>query len=465
MTTPTGQTSRFVLSALLALTLTAPVFSGDVPIASWAAESIEGTVVTDTSGNGHHLALKGDSVEQFMGRTLLRTGPGMYAVGPALGDGWPAFSLVAVVFQEQRGNLYAGIVCRDVYGGPDGDVFGIITDPQGNWVGRVTTDSGQTGVSAPIVPGWHQLALTYDGTAARLYVDGGLVAESKISGSLVSRPGTPLTVGAYSNLNGPYSGGVALAAIHDRALSGDELASGWVQWQQNHPAALEFGFAQGNDIHITDTKSVEILNDAVDMINADPYVAFSLWLGDLTQDSASDAMALARMGLDRLRRPYYALRGNHDLAGGYFEREFGPLNRVFEYAGWKFILLDSNPETEPIGGERIEWLRELLKATDPSQPIVLCTHHPLYPNTRAYLAPGAADVIALFKGHNLKAVLSGHYHANQEEVIDGVLYTTTACLATTRGNHDGTTPRGYRLFYCAGDTITTQFVIVRDPRP
>ncbi len=465
MTTRTGHPSSSALCALFALTLTATVFSGNSPVASWAAESIDGTAVTDTTGNGHHLALKGASAEQFMGRLFLRTGPGKWAVGPALGDGWPAFSLVAVVFQELHESAYSGIVGRDMYGGPDGDVFGIITDPQGNWVGRVTTDSGQTGVSAPIVPGWHQLALTYDGTSARLYVDGDLAAESTISGALVSRPKTPLTVGAYSNFSGPYSGGLAVAEVYDRSVSGDELSSDWSQWQQKHPAAMEFGFAQGSDVHVTDTKSVEILNDAVDMINADPYVAFSLWLGDLTQDSASDAMALARMGLDRLRRPYYVLRGNHDLAGAYFEREFGPLNRVFEYAGWKFILLDSNPETEPIGGERIEWLRELLKATDPSQPIVLCTHHPLYPKTRAYLAPGAADVIALFKGHNLKAVLSGHYHANQEEVVDGVLYTTTACLATTRGNHDGTTARGYRLFYCSGDTITTQFVTVRDPRP
>jgi len=218
-------------------------------------------------------------------------------------------------------------------------------------------------------------------------------------------------------------------------------------------------------VHITDTRSVEILNDGVDMINGDPRVAFSLWLGDLTQASEADAMALARMGLSRLRQPYHVLRGNHDLAGGHFEREFGPLNHAFEYGGWKFIMLDSNPENEPFSEDRMQWLRDVLAATDPAQPLVLCTHHPLYPNTRAYLAPGAADVIALFSGHNLRAALSGHYHANQEGIVDGVLYTTTACLSSTRGNHDGTTKHGYRLFHCTRDSISTEFVTVKDSKP
>ena len=74
--------------------------------------------------------------------------------------------------------------------------------------------------------------------------------------------------------------------------------------------------------------------------------------------------------------------------------------------------------------------------------------------------PEADEVLALFAGHNLRAVLNGHFHGNQEEVVDGVLFTTTACLSSTRGNHDGTDLKGYRLFHCAGGEITTEFVAV-----
>lgn len=459
--------SRFLtlrMGALCALVLfscgaTAPADDG--PVAAWDVAHLDGDTLVDATGNGHDLAVVGATAEEFMGRAFLRTGTRRYAIGPPLGDGWPAFSLLAVVFQEQPAQGFAGIACRDAYGGPEGDVFGILTDPRGNWVGRVMTAAGQTAISTPAQTGWRHLALTYDGAEARLYVDGEQAAEQALTGDLVAEPDTPFAIGCYSNLNGWYSGGVAAVQLYDRALTSGQVADAWAAWQRENPAATAFTFAQASDVHITDTRSVEILNDAVDMINADPRVAFSLWLGDLTQDSTSDAMALARMGLDRLRRPYYAVRGNHDMRAGYYEREFGELNYTFEYAGWKFIMLDSNPGGAPIGQERIEWLQEVLAETDPAQPLVLCTHHPLYPNTRAYLLPGAADVIALFADHNLKAALAGHYHANQEEVVDGVLYTTTVCLATTRSNHDGTTERGYRLFHCTEDSITTEFVLVR----
>lgn len=441
-------------------------FCAEGLVGSWEVASIDGDTLVDLSGNGHDLKLHDTSVKEFMGRAFLRTGPRRYASGPALGDGWQSLTLTVVVLQERDPAAWTGIACRDNYGGAAGDVFGILSDPQGNWVGRLTTTDGQVGVIAPIETGWHHLAVTYDGAAVRLYLDGKLAQEKPLTGVIVAEPGTPLVLGGYSNLNGWFTGGIASVQIYERALSAEELAAAWEQWQAEHPQATEFVFAQASDTHITDTKSVEIVNDAVDMINADPRVAFSLWLGDLTQFSTSDEMTLARMALDRLRRPYYTLRGNHDLKDGLYEREFGELNYTFEYGGWKFIMLDSNPgDDTPIDAERMQWLREVLAETDREQPLVLCAHHPLYPNTATHLLAGAADVLALFADHNLKAVLGGHHHGNQEEVIDGVLYTTTACLATTRTNFDGTTLRGYRLFHCTQDSITTEFVPVRDVKP
>lgn len=455
-----------MLALALLTTWAVPAQPADGPVASWDVADVVGDVLADTSGHGHDLQLQGMAVEEVTGRAILRAGPGQCAVGPALGDGWSALSLVAIVLQERGVEAYAGIVCRDNYGGPTGDVFGLLTDPQGNWVGRLTTTEGQAGLTAPIVPGWHQLALTWDGTIARLFVDGAVAMERPLAGTLVAEPGTPLVIGAYSNLNGFFPGGVARVELYDRALSAEEVAAAWAQWQAEHPQATAFSFAQAADVHITDTRSVEILNDAVDMINADPRIAFSLWLGDLTQNSKPDEMALVRMGLDRLRRPRYTLRGNHDLRDGLYEREFGELNYTFEYAGWKFIMLDTNPgDNTPLDAERMDWLRQVLAATDPAQPLVLCAHHPLAPHPPSHPLAGAAEVLALFSGHNLKAVLCAHHHGNYEETVDGVLFTGTSCLATTRTNFDGTTARGYRLFHCTEDTITTEFVPVRDVKP
>lgn len=467
MQRPTGSTLIHKLAIISALALLgASAVAEDGLVARWDLAGVEEAAIADLSGNDHAFEVSGATVEEAMGRSFLRTGPDAYAIGPVLGDGWEALTLVAIVLQEHPPTAYSGIIARDDYGGPEGDVFSILTDPHGNWAGRVYTEEGRATLGTPAELGWHHLALTYDGAAARLYVNGELAQERPLTGAIVSEPDTPLVVGAYSNLNGWYSGGVAFAELHNRARSGDEVAAQWAAWQEENPLSREFTFAQASDTHVTDTKSVEIVNDAVDMINADPRVAFSLWLGDLVQTSSADSMALARMALDRLVRPRYTVRGNHDQRGDHYEREFGELNYTFEYAGWKFIMLDSNPgDNTPICDERMQWLRDVLAETTTDQPLVLCTHHPLYPNTRRYLLAGAEDVIALFAEHNLKAAIAGHYHANQEEVLDGVLYTTTVCLATTRTNHDGTTERGYRLFHCTEDSITTEFVPVRDVQP
>jgi hypothetical protein len=354
---------------------------------------------------------------------------------------------------------------RDNYGGPDGDAFGIITAPRDRWTARLATDEGQATLAAPIRTGWHALALTFDGATARLFVDGEPADEAPLTGTIVERPDTPIALGAYSNAGGAYAGGIAFATVYDRALSPGELCANWERWRQEHPLDGSFRFAQASDTHITDTQSVEILNDGVDSINSDPAIAFSLWLGDLTQYSTADEMALVRMALDRLAMPPYVLRGNHDLREDFFEAQFGDLNYTFERRGWKFIMLDTNPgDDTPIDAERMAWLREVLAGTPAGQPLVLCSHHPLAPNAGLRLA-GADEILALFDEHDLKAVLGAHHHGNHEETVEGVLFTNTSCLATTRGNFDGTTTRGYRVFYCREGEITTQFVPVRDVRP
>jgi len=453
-----------LLSAIVLLAALAP--AQDVgPVASWDVADVAGDALADGTGNGHDMTLAGAATEEFMGRSFLRFGPDKYAAGPTLGDGWQTLTLVATVMQESDKGAYGGIICRDMYGGPAGDVFGILTDPQGNWAGRLATTGGSAGLTAPMQIGWHQLALTYDGEMARLYVDGQEALEKPLQGALATEPDTPLALGAYSNQNGWYAGGLAGAAVYDRALSGEELAAAWAQWQEEHPTSTSFSFTEAADLHVTDTRSTEIVNDAVDMINADARVAFSLWLGDLTQYSSSDEMALARMTLDRLRKPRYTLRGNHDQKADYYAREFGELNYTFEYAGWKFVMLDTNPgDKTPIDAERMQWLRDVLAETDPAQPLVLCSHHPMVVGFPLSLA-GCADILALFEGHNLKAVLGAHFHSTWEKETDGVLFTGTSCLATTRTNHDGSTPRGYRLFHCTKDTITTEYVLVRDVKP
>lgn len=439
--------------------LTIPLRAADY---RWAAETAEGTTWAEAAGALPTAVLTG-RVTMADGRRVVRfedRRPTLLA-GP-IGDGWPQLTVSTVVLLEATGG-YQGVVCRDRFGGAAGDVFGLLLDPAGNWAARLTTATGAASVTAASTAGWHHLAATYDGARLRLFVDGAARGDQPLGGALAAAPDTPLAVGDYSNGGGRLQGAVSCVHVSDRALSPEDIAADWSDWRQHHPPPSAFTFAAASDIHVTDTRSVEIVNDAVDEINADPRVAFSLWLGDLTQASTADQMVLARLALSRLRRPRYVLRGNHDQSGGFYQREFGPLRQAIEYGGWKFLLADSNPgDATPMSADDLAWLRAELAATDPKTPLVLCTHHPLMPHTRSYRLAGADEVLALFKGYNLKAALSGHYHGNQSEVVDGVLFTTTACLATTRENFDGTKAKGYRLFHCRDGQITTEFVTVAE---
>ncbi|MCC7491904.1 MAG: metallophosphoesterase [Fimbriimonadaceae bacterium] len=227
-------------------------------------------------------------------------------------------------------------------------------------------------------------------------------------------------------------------------------------------AAAEFSFAQASDLHVNDTKSLEIVNDAVDRINADPRVRCSLWLGDLTTNNAGEELLLARAALRRLRQPWYAVRGNHDLGRGTFEEVIGPLMQRIDLEDWTFLLCDSNPgDAVPMAAAQVAWLRDQVAAIEPQTPLVLACHHPLL-QSGPYRLAGADEVLGLFARHNLRAVLNAHFHGNVENRRGELLQTTTACLSTTRGNHDGTKVKGYRLWHVSGETIRTEFVPVRE---
>jgi len=396
------------------------------------------------------------TIAEDFGRQVVR---GSAFCPEPLGAGWSQLTLSVVLRVAKPAGTWQGIAGRDRPGGSAGDAWSLLLDPQGAWAGRLATAQGRASLSAPATAGWHQVALTYDGATARLVVDGQSVAEAALTGQLVEESGTPFTVGAYADGALPFQGELARVELRDDSPSAETLAAAWTAWQAEHASKDGFWFAQASDIHLTDTRSVEIVNRAVDAINADPRLQFSLWLGDLTRGSTPDEMVLARLALDRLQQPRYTLRGNHDQTPGVYEAQFGLLNQAFEAGGWKFILLDTNPgDKTPVSDDHVAWLREQIAATSAEMPIILCTHHPLMPHTKSYRLAGSDELLALFAGHNLKAVLSGHFHGNQEEVVDGVLFTTTQCLSSTRGNHDGTEGHGYRVFHCRDGAISSEFV-------
>lgn len=229
-----------------------------------------------------------------------------------------------------------------------------------------------------------------------------------------------------------------------------------------------------NDLHLLDEASVAIVNRAVAKVNALDNLDFAVVIGDLGTDGKESEMALAKEALDQLKVPYFCVPGNHDYdpsaANGYVNYDVSFTDRQWqqdERAGWAFLGLDTcngTASTVTVPPERIDWLKQQLAGIAPEQPIALFAHHPFNPNTKAYRVTNADDVLGLFADHSLKLVASGHYHGNQIEEHNGVLFTTTACCSTTRPNFDGTKEKGFRVYSLGaqseGSVIQHEFVQV-----
>jgi len=229
-----------------------------------------------------------------------------------------------------------------------------------------------------------------------------------------------------------------------------------------------FRFAAVNDLHITDEASAVIVERAVARINAEADIAFTVVLGDIGSWGLEREMTLGKAALDKLKAPYFCIPGNHDvLAKGEnvylnYDQAFGE-RQWFENndKAWAFIGLDTCNGTASdvtVPPERVQWLSKQLEGIDPARPIALFTHHPLNPNTKAYRVKNADEILGVFKGHTLKMVASGHYHGNQIEESEGILFTTTACCSSTRGNFDDTPEKGFRIFNLDKSLITHDFI-------
>jgi 3',5'-cyclic AMP phosphodiesterase CpdA len=211
-----------------------------------------------------------------------------------------------------------------------------------------------------------------------------------------------------------------------------------------------------SDMHLLDEASAGYPRKVVQAMNAEGG-DLALVCGDLATDGKRAELELAKRVLDELDMPYYPVLGNHDAqhAGTrdetLFAEIFGLEGNSYHFArrGVHFIGFDSGCGTNsslPATPDALAWLRDTVAGIPAKAPVILFTHYP-YAQGVQYEAPSRTEVLETFAGKRLIAVVSGHFHGNTETVQDGILFTTTACSSATRSNHDGSRPKGYRIFH------------------
>jgi 3',5'-cyclic AMP phosphodiesterase CpdA len=160
-------------------------------------------------------------------------------------------------------------------------------------------------------------------------------------------------------------------------------------------ATEEFYFVQLSDLHwgfqdatVNPDPRATLEKTIADINEASHMPDFIVFTGDLTHTTKDPRERRRRMGevrdmleMLRVKRQYY-LPGEHDAAqdrGEAFQEYFGPLHQSFDHKGLHFIALDNTSDPGGMLGEaQLDWLAADLSGQDPSRPIVVLAHRPLF---------------------------------------------------------------------------------------
>ncbi len=231
-----------------------------------------------------------------------------------------------------------------------------------------------------------------------------------------------------------------------------------------------FSFAFLTDIHVQpERNAVAGYKQAISVVN-ELKPDFVITGGDLIMDalgtSYGRADSLYKLYNDiqeDYAMPVYNTLGNHEIYGIYersgadknhpeygekmYEQRIGPGYYSFDHEGWKFFILNSvedNKKGRYIGmvdDAQMEWIQSELQNTDPSMPLVISTHIPIFtifkqkydattkPNDSSLVVVNGKEVVDLFEGYNLKLVLQGHLHTIEDIYVDGVHFLTGGAVS------------------------------------
>jgi len=209
-------------------------------VGRWSFNENSGSVATDTSGGGHDGNILGPTwVQGKYGSALEFDGIDDTVEIPHHADFDLATFTIAVWINVQSSTDGKGrtVIGKDVMPAGKPRNFGIYVAPDGLLGVNYTSGGGWTDVKTDGVVSdgqWHHIALTYDGSSLRSFVDGQLGAE-KASTNVPDNNTEPVRIGRWGGEAGDFMNGVVdEVSIYNEAF--DEAA---IQVMMIEPASVE----------------------------------------------------------------------------------------------------------------------------------------------------------------------------------------------------------------------------------
>jgi 3',5'-cyclic-AMP phosphodiesterase len=266
--------------------------------------------------------------------------------------------------------------------------------------------------------------------------------------------------------------------------------TGTLDWAaEGAPGSFDFVFF--TDTHIEPELSAPVGCEMCFRKIAGLKPEFAVMGGDHVYDAlgvtgarASAVFDLYKKTEQSLQMPIHNAIGNHDVFGiltksgvapsdpayekKMYEDRMGRTYYSFDHKGYHFVALDSIQPTEDrlwearVDEKQLSWLAEDLKSAGTRTPVIVIVHVPLVTAFATWAADkmrigdkyntlsvaNAPQVIGVFEGHNVIAVLQGHTHVN--EIVD---YKNTKYI--TSGAVCGNWWHGLRMGFPEGLTVVS----------
>jgi len=234
--------------------------------------------------------------------------------------------------------------------------------------------------------------------------------------------------------------------------------------------AKDVKFIQITDSHFSQSSTIDgehsqegveysqsVLEKTISDINSIPNVDFVVFTGDNIDTANSIDLKKFLKIANQLKPPYYVVIGNHEVfkSQNLDKKEYMKIvskyskncrekkaNYVFEKKGIIFVVVDGAKEVIPgpsgyYKKDTLKWLDKTLTKYK-NRDVVIFQHFPIiapYYN-RTHTTYNVKDYEDVLKKHsNVKAIFSGHYHANGETKKDGVYHVSTPSLLEPPHNY------------------------------
>jgi len=196
-------------------------------------------------------------------------------------------------------------------------------------------------------------------------------------------------------------------------------------------SGTRFYFVQISDTHFGERDHLERTRRLVEQINRLPYdIACVVHTGDVFADNITNSSVLEEglAVLRGLKAPLHLLPGNHDILQNDLEktmtaytRRVGSLIHTAEYQGVVFLLAYTEPLALGFEVKGYDPLKELEAALVRSagKPVILFHHRPAVDDYYEYAMhsgwgdPAREGLEKLLSAHNVKAVITGHFHRDE----------------------------------------------------